>query len=140
MTADVGRFIGSSILLFCSCALSAAAGVGGGGLNVPILMLPFGFSFTQSVVFSDCTLLGNFISQIIVNFPKHHPAKMTRPVIYIEMILVLLPAQLAGSNVGALLSKILPQSVLYILALCVLLTAGCLTLKKGLHLYHDEME
>ena len=137
--AAVGRFIGASIVLFMSCALSAAGGIGGGGVNVPILILIYGYSFDRSVIFSSCTLLGNFISQIFVNLPKHHPNLSSRPLIYTDLVLVLLPAQLGGSRVGAIIAKILPTAVLYVLALCVLFSAAIITAMKGMKQRHKEL-
>jgi uncharacterized membrane protein YfcA len=138
--ADAGRFAGGSILLFCSCVLSASAGVGGGGLNVPIFMAAFGYTYKQGVVYSNCTQIGNFVSQVIVNYPKHHPACKTRPLTYVEVILVLLPAQLMGSNVGLLIGKVVPDSVCYILALCVLVFACSLSYMKAMKFHHKEIE
>jgi uncharacterized membrane protein YfcA len=132
-------FAYSSVVLFCASSLAAAAGVGGGGINVPILMLIYGFSFKRSVVFSSCTLLGSFTSQILVNYRKTHPFKTSRPLIYFEIALILLPAQLGGSNFGSMLVKILPDSVMYVLALCVLLFASCITFLKGQKMMHHEI-
>jgi uncharacterized membrane protein YfcA len=131
-------FIYSSVVLFLASALAASAGVGGGGINVPILTLIYGFSFKESIVFSSCTLLGNFLSQIMVNWRKAHPYKPSRPLIYFSVVLILLPAQLGGSNIGAILVRILPNSILFILALLVLAFASSMSFLKGLKLMKKE--
>lgn len=142
MTAVVppGRFVYSSLVLFSSGVLSAAAGVGGGGINVPILSAIFGYSFKRSRTFSSCFLLGSYFSQIIVNFPRSHPHKSTRPLVYIELILILLPAQLGGSNIGSILAEILPDPVLFVIALCVLSFASAFAYWKGRKYYAKENE
>ena len=135
-----GVFVYSSLVLFSSGVLSAAAGVGGGGINVPILIAIFGYSFKRSRTFSSCTLLGNYFSQILVNFPRSHPHKSIRPLVYIELILVLLPAQLGGSNIGSILAEILPDPILFVIALCVLSFASIFAYLKGQKLYAKENE
>lgn len=65
---------------------------------------------------------------------------MRRPLIYWDVVLVLLPAQLAGSNIGVLLSQILPETILIILALLVTIYALVKTYKKGISYYNKESE
>ncbi len=135
---NVGMFIGGCVSLMAGSMLSSSAGVGGGGINVPIFILLFGFTFEEAVIFSNFTILGNYLSQVIVNSRKHHPILINRPLIYFEIVLILLPCQLGGSNLGALLNIILPAFVLYIIALVVLIVASSLTLRKGLYLWEKE--
>ena len=130
--------IGDYVVLFLACALCAAAGVGGGGIIVPILNQVFFVSYKQSTVLSSCTLVGNYISQVMVNWPKSHPSNESRPLIYWDIVLVLLPCQLAGSFIGTILNTILPEYILYMVALCVLLFAATYAIKKGLYYYHKE--
>jgi len=65
---------------------------------------------------------------------------MRRPLIYWDVVLVLLPAQLAGSNIGVLLSQILPETILIVLALLVTIYALVKTYKKGINYYNKESE
>lgn len=137
---SIGRSIAGSFVLYCAGALSSAAGVGGGALNVPIFYNIFGFSYRESVVLSLCTLLGNYISQFALNVDKRHPSKQNKPLIYWDAVLVLLPSELGGSNLGVILSSIIPDTVLYLLAMIVLIIAGGLTLSKGISCYEKENE
>lgn len=95
--------IWGSVLLYLSSSLSAAGGLGGGALNVPILWLLWGFSFHTAVILSLCTLSGNYLMQVAVNFTKRHPLNSARPLIYWDIILILLPAELGGANLGVIL-------------------------------------
>ncbi len=45
---------------------------------------------------------------------------------------------MGGSNIGSILSTMFPASLMYILAFLVLCFAGVVSLRKGLHKYHDE--
>ena len=133
-------FIGGCITLYFGGLIAAAGGVGGGGLIVPILLLVFGYDLDTSVNLSVCMVVGSSLAQFIININKRHPIVLSRPLIYWELVLTLLPSQLGGANIGQILSKMLPESFVYILALLVLSVASTLTLKKGLHKWHVENE
>eukprot|EP01031_Cornospumella_fuschlensis_P031086 gene31085-37569_t len=60
--------------------------------------------------------------------------------IWWELIVLLLPAQLGGSNIGTLLSYMLPSSVLYILAFLILVYAIKVCFLKGLAKRKLELE
>jgi len=128
------------ILLYLSCTISSAGGIGGGGLNVPIFLVVFGYTYQQAVVFSLCTVLGNYISQVYVNWRKRHPYDPRRPLIYWDAVLLLLPAQLGGSNIGVIIAKIFPEGVLIILAMVVLLFAGYKSFRKGRKYWLEESQ
>jgi uncharacterized membrane protein YfcA len=82
--------------------------------------------------------MGNYLFQFLINLDKRHPSAPTKPLIYWDAVLILFPAELGGANVGIILSAILPNTILYFLAVIVLIIAGGLTLNKGLHLYENE--
>lgn len=132
-----GGFFGS-VVLYLAGTLSSAAGVGGGALNVPILYNIFGFSYHEAVVLSLCTLMGNYILQVMLNIDKRHPSKPGKPLIYWDAVLILLPAELGGSNLGVILSSIVPDTILYLFAMVVLMIAGALTLSKALDYFAKE--
>eukprot|EP01035_Chromulina_nebulosa_P017316 gene17316-22857_t len=121
------------ILLYISCTIASAGGIGGGGLNVPIFLVIFKFSYEKSVVLSLATVFGNYLIQVIINWRKVHPFNNSRPLIYWEAVLCLLPAQLGGSNIGVIISKILPDTLLLYLALLILIYAFVKTVKKAIY-------
>ncbi len=137
--SDAG-FIGGCITLFFCCIISSSAGIGGGGINLPVLLLIFGYSFKTSVCLSLCVVLGNAMAQSAINLTRRHPTDARFPLIFWELIIVLLPAQMGGSNIGSILSTMFPESVLDILAFLVLAFATVVTGRKGLHKWHDESE
>jgi uncharacterized membrane protein YfcA len=135
---EAWRIILGCICIYISSTLSSAAGVGGGSLNVPILINIFGFEYQDAVVLSLCTLMGNYMLQVLINLERRHPTSPQKPLIYWDAILILLPSELGGSNLGVLLSDAFPETIDYILALVVLLIAGTFTLSKALHTYEEE--
>ena len=136
--SDPGMVALGCIVLFLSSALCSSAGVGGGTLNVPILINIFGFDYSTAVVLSLSTLMGNYLLQTLINLDKRHPTSPTKPLIYWDAVMILLPSELGGSNIGVIIEKIMPDTYLYIIALIVLIIAGGMTLNKGIHLYEEE--
>jgi uncharacterized membrane protein YfcA len=134
LDGTTAQIVGSFVLYFSS-TLSAAAGVGGGALNVPIFYLIWGFTYRESVVMSLATLMGNYLCQVIINLPERHPIVRERPLIYWDAILILLPAELAGANIGVVLSYIFPDPLCIILGMIVLVIAGTAATHKGLQVY-----
>ena len=132
--------IGGSVALFFGATLASAAGIGGGGVTLPILIAIFGFEFTTAVVLSLCAVLGNILSQFWLNFRARHPENFSKPLIYWEAVMIMLPAQLAGSSVGVLLSEMAPKTVLEILAIMTIIFAATKTLLKGMTRYQLETE
>ena len=135
---STANFIGGCVTLFFSCAISAAGGVGGGGINVPVLLLIFGYSLDTSIALSLCVVLGNAFAQSLLNIRKTHPKRLDKPLIYWDLVNVLLPAQMGGSNIGTIFAAMVPDSVTYVLALVLLLFASAITMQKGMHKYQDE--
>jgi uncharacterized membrane protein YfcA len=126
------------IVLYIAGSIASAGGIGGGGVNVPLLLVIGRFSYHEAVIFSLCTVLGNHIAQSTINWSLSHPYVKQRPLIYWEIILFLLPAQLGGSNVGVLIAKAFPDLLLLCCALCVLVLAIAKTYYKGISYLKEE--
>jgi uncharacterized membrane protein YfcA len=137
---SVGLMAAGYILLFLSNTLSSSAGVGGGLLNVAIIHSVQGYDLKSAVVLSLSAIMGNTLVQLIINIRTRHPTCKKRSVIYWDVIAIMLPAELGGSNLGVILSAILPPTLLYIGAILVLMMGGVFSVKKGLHLYELENE
>jgi len=127
-----------SVVLYVSSTLSAGAGVGGGALNVPIFYLVWGFTYRESVVMSLATLMGNYLCQVLINLTERHPIQRDRPLIYWDAVLILLPAELAGANIGVILSAIFPDTLCVLLGMVVLVIAFVAALDKGVQLHEKE--
>jgi uncharacterized membrane protein YfcA len=139
MAGDLTNVFGG-LLLYLTCSLSSAGGIGGGGLLVPIFLVVFGYPYNKAVIFSLCTVFGNYFSQVWINWKKRHPANSRRPLIYWDAVLILLPAQLGGSNAGVLIASVFPEGDLILLAMVVLSFAGYKTFRKGRKYWLDETQ
>ena len=132
------RSILGGFILYFSSSLCASGGVGGGTLNVPILYYIFGYSFHEAVILSLCTLAGNYLVQTIINIGRKHPKDKSRPLIYWDAVLVLLPAELGGSNIGVILSEVFAESFMLLLAILLLIFVLPLTYYKAQSVWDDE--
>lgn len=107
---------------------------------MPLLLAVFKFSYNEAVVLSQCTVLGNYIIQSMINFRKRHPFEVSRPLIYWDVVLILLPAQIGGSTIGVIVEKVLPETLLLIIAIIVVFYAGGMTLQKGVIYWKKETD
>ena len=133
-------YISGIVSMYLACTLAATAGIGGGGMNVPILHLIFGYSYSDSLVLSICGVMGNLLAQFSFNWNLRHPDVSSRPLIYWDLATVLGPALVAGSSYGSVLAKVLPDTSLIVLAICMLVFASTLTLQKACKLRSKETE
>lgn len=91
----------------------------------------FGFDFTKAAVLSLCCVLGNLISQLILNRNSPHPNMQTRALAYWDLVLCFLPGQLCGAAIGILFRDMIPSTVLECVAMVVLTFASTKTYLKG---------
>ncbi|KAJ1460342.1 hypothetical protein M885DRAFT_509283 [Pelagophyceae sp. CCMP2097] len=125
------RDVLGGICLFCGLTLAASAGIGGGGLNVPILLLVFDFKMDEAVVLSNAAVMGNGLAQLAVNARRRHPADSWQTLIDWDAVLVLLPAQVAGGNVGVVVGTLFPTTALYVMSMLLLAIAALKTFAKA---------
>lgn len=137
---ELARFIGVVFVIFVAGTIAAAGGIGGGGIIVPILLVVGRYSFQEASILSICCVLGNYTSQVLINWSRHHPLIKQRPLIYWDAILILLPPILGGSNIGVILNKVLPETILDIVAMVVLLYAIYKTTFKARMYYIHETD
>jgi uncharacterized membrane protein YfcA len=117
--------------------LASGGGIGGGGMLVPIYVLVMGFSPKHAIPLSNVTVFGGSISNFILNRIKRHP-EANRPLIDMDLILVMQPMTLAGALLGSFANKLLPE---IILTICLVLLLGYTTkqtLEKGMVVYAKE--
>ena len=126
-----GAVAGAFILCYFAATLGSASGIGGGGLILPIILVVGGFHFDTAVILCITVVLGNTLSQVLVNLYKTHPLDETRPVIDFNLVSILLPAQIGGANVGVLFAAALPSASLMILAMLMLLSVSLKVGRKG---------
>lgn len=97
-----------------------------------VLLVIFSYGFGRGVVLSLWAIFGNILTQCLLTASAHHPMDKSRPLVYWDIVFVLLPAKLFGSTIGVLISSSAPSDVLAILAIFVLLFVTAVTFKKYL--------
>ena len=88
------------VCLTIGISLANIGGIGGGTLFVPIVILLFHFTASQSspicatlVLLSACVRLG-------LSIPKKHPIHLNQPLIHYDTILLICPLLLAFTKIG----------------------------------------
>lgn len=109
-------------------------------MNVAIFHSVLGEGFKDAVILSLATVLGNTLVQLLINIQTRHPADAKKSVIYWDMIAIMLPAELGGSNLGVILSNIIPSTLLYMCAIVVLMIGGAFSAARAKHLCEVETE
>ena len=133
----VSRELVGTMVFVIAVFIAACAGIGGGGLNVPIFILLFGFMIKEATPLSHSAVMANSFAQFLINWPIRH-TQCDQPVLDYVAPLVLLPAQLAGNNLGVLLSPVIPADVLYILSICLLAMVTAKVARRAVHTYNTE--
>eukprot|EP00981_Chlorochromonas_danica_P008682 scaffold2267_cov187-Ochromonas_danica.AAC.11 len=135
---DSVQFYFTFVAIFLCGILASGGGIGGGGVHVPLLLVLGGFSYHQATVLSLTAVLGNYIAQGFINWSRHHPTRRSRPLINWDLVLLLLPAQLGGSNIGVLVAKVAPDTILLIFSTIVMVFAVYKTWNKAIFYWKQE--
>lgn len=106
----------SIMLLF---GFTAAAGTGGGGVLVPLFIACEKFIPKDAVAISQATIFGGAVANLIWNVRLRHP-QADRPMICLELGLMMEPTTLAGTVAGTLFNRILPSWLLLVLLVLLL--------------------
>ena len=89
---------------------------------------------------SLCAVVGSTIAQVVLNSMARHPIVKTRPLIMWEVLILLLPLQLAGAGAGRVVNQIIPSLATTLFAMVVLLFTGYKVMIKGISMYKKEEE
>lgn len=118
--------------------LAAGGGIGGGGMLVPIYILLLQFPVKHAIPLASITVFGGAIANNVLNVNKCHPLFPQRPAIDWDLMVLLVPAMIAGAMVGAVLNKIFPDLLLAVLMLLMLTITAKETLVKAVKMYREE--
>ena len=118
--------------------LAAGGGIGGGGILVPVYTLVLQFPVKYAIPLSAVTVFGGAIANNVLNVQKYHPNHPNRPAIDWDLMLLLVPATIAGALIGAVIEKMLPEILLLVLMLMLLTVTARETLTKAVKMYRDE--
>ncbi|CAK0837599.1 unnamed protein product, partial [Prorocentrum cordatum] len=85
----------------------------------------------EAVPISHVAVFGNALVQLFVNAPQRHPEMPQRPLIHHEMAWLMMPTMLGGNSLGIVVGKMLPPTLLVVLALVLLALTSAKTFAKG---------
>jgi uncharacterized membrane protein YfcA len=98
------------IAIFSACmVLSTIAGIGGGGVAMPIIMATFKFTTKPAIGISSFSMFLTTFSRFIMNYKERHPEKPNVVVIDYDLVAIMMPTTLAGSQIGSLILIIFPS-------------------------------
>ncbi|RYY86725.1 hypothetical protein EON63_05305, partial [archaeon] len=100
MELGSGNFFATIISIYLCGVLASAGGIGGGGVIVPLLLVIGNYEYHTATILSLCAVLGNHTAQSSINLPRTHPHCDKRPLISWDLVMVLLPTLMGGSNLG----------------------------------------
>lgn len=112
-----------------SCMAAVSAGTGGGSIYVPVMTLVMGFSPHASTVMSQSLMCGGVLAGTLLNLCRRHPLA-DRPLIDLDLVIFLAPAQMAGVSVGMIVNRCLPAWLLVVALVLVLTIAVLQTIKQ----------
>ncbi|WP_458413387.1 sulfite exporter TauE/SafE family protein [Schinkia sp. CFF1] len=119
-------FIVGTVLGF----LASLLGIGGGPINVALLMLCFGISIKEAVVYSIATILFSQLSKVItIGFTTHGFA-----VFDLSMLVAIIPAAIIGALIGTKISNILKDNAVLKAYQIVVILVILLNIGNGLSL------
>ena len=99
----VGAFITVVICMFAN-----AGGLGAGAVIIPIYMIFYGFSATDSVPLSKITIFAGAVVNFVLMWKTRQPKNPNKFLIDFNQAAIIVPLLLAGTQIGVILSKLLP--------------------------------
>ncbi|KAL4466079.1 hypothetical protein ABPG74_004316 [Tetrahymena malaccensis] len=114
-------------------------GLGGGIVKVPMVMLMLNYETKIATFISYCVLFGSCLANSTLLIFKKHPFQ-DKPIIDYNIVLMINPMVLLGTNIGIFLNILLPEIAAGILFICFLILVSPYMFKKGLNLYRLKKE
>lgn len=121
-------------------ALSNIAGVGGGGVAIPLIMGFFHFKTKPAIAISSFTIFCTTFARFLLNFKEKHPEKVNVCIIDYGLSTIMMPATLAGAQVGALILLTFPSLLIQIFLTLVLAALAVQSTFKAVKITKKENE
>ncbi|KAL8453343.1 hypothetical protein Emag_001898 [Eimeria magna] len=129
--ADLGQWrdLLGVFIIGIACVAAVSAGTGGGSIYVPVMTLVMGFSPHASTVMSQSLMCGGVLAGTLLNLCQRHPFA-DRPLVDLDLVIFLAPAQMAGVSLGMVVNHCLPPWLLVSALVIVLSIAVVQTTKQ----------
>ena len=116
-----GLEVGGLIVFSIVMALANIAGIGGGGIAIPILIAFFFFTTKTAIAISSFSIFLTTFARFIMNFKEKHPDKLNVVVIDYDLVCIMMPTNLAGAQIGAVILVVFPSIIIQIILTLTLL-------------------
>ena len=133
-----GLEIGGIIVFSIIMALSNIAGIGGGGIAVPVLIAFFYFTTKTAIAISSFSIFLTTLARFIMNFKERHPEKNNVVVIDYDLVCIMMPTNLAGAQIGALILVTFPSLIIQIILTITLLFLAIQSVFKAIEITKKE--
>jgi len=125
-----GMEYGGIVVFSIMMALANIAGIGGGGIAIPIVMAFFHFNTKPAIAISSFSIFMTTLARFVMNFKLAHPEKKNSVIIDYNLVTIMMPTTLAGSQIGALILVVFPSLYIQIaLTITLILLGGQSTMK-----------
>ena len=119
-------------------ALANVAGIGGGGIAIPILIAFFFFTTKTAIAISSFSIFLTTFARFIMNFKEKHPDKANVVVIDYDLVTIMMPTNLAGAQIGALILVVFPSIIIQIILTLTLLALAIQSVFKAIEITKKE--
>lgn len=134
----IGLEVGGIVVFSIIMALSNVAGIGGGGVAVPVLIAFFMFQTKTAIAISSFSIFLTTLVRFLMNCKERHPEKKNVVVIDYDLVCIMMPTNLAGAQVGALIFLTFPAIIIQIMLTLTLLALSIQSVFKGISLTRKE--
>ncbi|EGR33919.1 hypothetical protein IMG5_031030 [Ichthyophthirius multifiliis] len=125
------------VLLPILVGIGNVGGLGGGIIKVPLLMILMNYQQRKATFISYCIVLGGCLANSLLILRKQHPLKK-KPLIDYNIIMIINPMVILGTNIGIILNVIFPEIVSGVLFIIFLCTVSPYLFKKESQLSRDN--
>ena len=132
--------IGGIIVFALIMALSNVAGIGGSELAIPMVMAMFHFTTKPAIAITSFSIFLTTLGRFIMNFKQAHPEKKNCVSIDYDLVSIMMPTTLAGTQIGALILISFPALYITIILTVLLLFLTIQTLRKAIKITKQENE
>lgn len=122
--------IGFAIVILVS-TVTNSGGVGAGTAIAPVYIFCFGFVASDALPLSRVTIVAGSFVTFLMNFSRRRPKNQNQLLINYPLVAVITPLILAGTQVGVVLSQLLPSGVVNILLICYLAFAAARMFRRA---------
>ncbi|WIA44125.1 hypothetical protein OEZ86_010467 [Tetradesmus obliquus] len=136
------QLLAGAVGTFFIAALCDAGGIAGAcsilGLFVPLYCLVAGFGLKEATALSQAAIAGASATSLAFNLFRAHPWDPHRPLVDLDLALLLAPCSLLGVALGVLLNDLLPRWLITAVLVGLLVHVSYREAMVGLTAWHEE--